>query len=98
MLPPLQPRSLWSHETICCGERSRRWPVAIATSVSICSVAENAQHEPHCFWSFTGVSTFVPPTFLLRQSIELAGVASAASSDASSSCPADASAFGLYPR
>mmetsp|Transcript_119649 Transcript_119649/g.290389 ORF Transcript_119649/g.290389 Transcript_119649/m.290389 type:complete len:216 (+) Transcript_119649:752-1399(+) len=56
-MPPLQALSWWSQSTICCGaSSSREWP-AIALALSIDSVAEKAQQEPHWPWSFTGVTT-----------------------------------------
>ena len=55
--PPLQPWSFLSHDTICCTDSvSVNFPAPdLMYIVSICSVALNAQQEPHCCWSFTAV-------------------------------------------
>merc|ERR1719463_148911 len=91
MRPPLHPESTLSQSTSCCSLRDTSEPVAISQAPSSEPVVENAQHEPHCPWFFTGVTA---P--LVVQSTE------AANSDPSCTCvptlatPLQAE-LGLYP-
>ena len=54
--PPMQPRLVRSHETICCGASVYVTASSRIASDSICSVALKAQHDPHCPWFITGVT------------------------------------------
>merc|ERR1719454_2216192 len=56
MDPPWQPSSTLSHETSSCSEMDSSVPNWLKIAPSIEPVVENAQHEPHCAWFFTGVT------------------------------------------
>ena len=56
--PPLQP---WfpnedEQSTSYCSEYEVSFPVAMNSAPSTAPVVEKAQHDPHCPWSFTGVT------------------------------------------
>jgi len=59
--PPSQPASplLCSQSTNSCSDNDNNVPVLIAHLDSIDPTVENAQHDPHCAWYFTGFTTFL---------------------------------------
>jgi hypothetical protein len=53
-MPPEHPRFPYlspAHDTLCCSDKSYKFPVLMATAVSIVEVPEKAQQLPHDFWS-----------------------------------------------
>merc|ERR1712139_249947 len=54
--PPLHPLATLSHSTSSSSLKDSSLPLAIAFAPSTEPVVENAQHEPHWPWFFTGVT------------------------------------------
>ena len=79
--PPLQPLfpPIFAHDTSSCSLREIRSPVFTATTPSTAPTVENAQHDPHWPWFFTGVTAPLD-----TQSIVSGGVTSAYSQFAAS--------------
>jgi hypothetical protein len=55
VVPPPQPIMSVTHDAICCGENSLSALPLRYHSLSICDVAEKAQHDPHWPWFLIGV-------------------------------------------
>merc|ERR1719309_702197 len=60
MSPPPHPLlcSALLQSTNCCSLSDMSFPLAMALLPSVEPVVENAQHDPHCPWFFTGVTAF----------------------------------------
>jgi len=64
--PPWHPWSIVSQSTNSCSANLNKCLFLIANLDSAVAIAENAQHEPHCPWFCTGLTTlgvFLQSTF-----------------------------------
>merc|ERR1719478_683579 len=50
-MPPPQPLFVLSHEINSCSDSEGSLPLALKAAPSMQPTAENAQHDPHDFWS-----------------------------------------------